>query len=481
MYRAYSNAESCEADRKTIASGVNSLDLMERAGNALFLKVVSAMEKIGADEALFVLGGGNNAGDGFVAARKLSERSVKVSALCLENRFSDDCKEMRSRYRGEILTSIPKKKFPLIVDCVFGTGLKRPPEGDYAELISFINGSGAYVISCDLPSGLTENGKAYSPCVVADETLSIGGMKSALLLREGADHAGIVSVAEIGIAYGDRGAEVWEDTDVKGFFPKKKSCVNKGSFGKCNILSAGERIGAAMLSASAALRSGAGYTSLYVPEHLLPAVATALPSCVVERFQGADGVVLSSDALAVGMGFGATKELYSLLTRLLSDYRGTLVLDADALTVLARFGVQALKTKTCNVILTPHPKEFSRLCGLGVEEVLDNAVSLAQEFASRYGVTLILKNNRSIITDGKRTAINCTGSPALAKCGSGDVLAGFLAGTCVRGLSPFDAACTACYVFGRAGEFAEEKFGQYAPDSSDIVELLLRAVMSVSE
>lgn len=482
MYRAYSNAESIGADQKTIASGIPSLDLMERAGGALCRKVAEAMDRLGAKEVLFVLGGGNNAGDGLVAARMLSETSRKVSVLCLSERFSPDCDHMRSLYCGEILTEIPEKKFRVVVDCVFGTGLKRPPEGKYAELISFINTSGAYVIACDLPSGLAENGTAYLPCVKADETLSMGGMKSALLMNEGADHAGIISVAEIGIHYSEGGAEVWEDRDLLKFFPKKRSCVNKGSFGKSCIMTGGERIGAAMLSASASLRSGAGYSTLCVPPHLMSAVATALPSCVVEELRMPEcGGALASDALAVGMGFGASKGLYELIAEILERYRGTLVLDADALAVLAEYGLYPLEKKACKVILTPHPKEFSRLCRLSVREVLENAVPIAREFASRYGVTLVFKNNRTVITDGVRTAINCTGSPALAKCGSGDVLAGFLAGTCARGLEPFDAACVSCYVCGRAGKLAEAEYGQYSSASADLIDLLPRAVMSVSE
>lgn len=481
MYRAYSNAESAEADRRTIASGVKALTLMERAGDALAKKVASAMDRLQVTEALFVLGGGNNAGDGFVAAKKLTEEKRNVTALCLSKRFSEECEAERARYHGELLTEIPSKRYPVIVDCVFGTGLTRPPEGDYARLISFINEQSGYVISCDLPSGLSENGIALSPCVCADETLSIGCMKSALLLNEGADCAGKISVADIGIDYFDAGAEVWEDSDVKAFFPPRKSCVNKGSFGKVMIATGGERVGAAMLSASAALRSGAGYTLLRVPARLTAAVGTALPSCIVEPFDASGEGILSSNALALGMGWGVSEELYSLIVRLLNDYEGKLILDADALTALARFGLEPLRNKKCEVVLTPHPKEFARLCNVSVKEVLENALNLAREFAVRYKVTLVLKNNRTVITDGKRTVINTTGSPAIAKCGSGDVLSGFLAGQCARGLSPFDAACVACYVFGRAGELAEEEFGQYATTSSDVIAALPHAVMCLSK
>ena len=482
MYRAYSNKEAWEADRKAVTSGVRTRELMERAGEELAKRVAAAMDRLHLKEVLFVLGSGNNAGDGFVAARILMEQSRLVKVLCLTEKLSPESALVKIRYKGEIFTRIPKIKFPIIVDCVFGTGLKRPPEGEYAKLISWINAQGSYVISCDLPSGLAENGMALSPCVYADETVSIGCMKSSLLLNEGADHAGKISVANIGVDYGKKGGvEVWEDSDVKTFFPKKQSSVNKGMFGKSCIVTSGARMGAAMLAASASLRSGAGYTTLRVPERLCVSAATALPSCIVEDFNALDDGMLSSDALAIGMGSGVSTGLYSIITQLLSGYRGTLILDADALSVLAEFGLKPLETKSCEVILTPHPKEFARLTNQSVKEVLENAVPIAQKFASQYGVTLIFKNNRTLITNGVRTAINSPGSPALAKGGSGDILTGFLAGTCARGLSPFDAACVSCYVFGRAGELAEEEFGQYAPASSDVITVLPRAIKSVTE
>lgn len=277
----------------------------------------------------------------------------------------------------------------------------------------------------------------------------------------------------------NQGAEVWQESDVKAFFPKKPLHAHKGMFGKACILTRGARVGAAMLAASACLRSGAGYTLLRVPEPLRAHVATALPSCVVEPFDSLDGDILSSDALALGMGWGVSDELYSVIVQLLKTYRGTLILDADALTALARFGLDVLKEKVCGVILTPHPKEFARLCKQSVEEVLQASLSLFQSFAAQYKVTLVMKSHRTVITDGVRTAINTTGSPALAKCGSGDVLSGFLAGTCARGVSPFEAACVSSYIFGRAGELAEEEWGQYAPTSTDVTALLPRVIKSI--
>ena len=267
-------------------------------------------------------------------------------------------------------------------------------------------------------------------------------------------------------------AVVWEERDVKVFFPARPSDAHKGTFGKACILTYGARVGAAMLSADACLRSGAGYTTLRVLEELRPYVATALPACIVEGFTALDAEILSQDALAFGMGSGVSEELYDVIKKLLNNYRGILVLDADALNALSKYGLKPLKKKSCKVILTPHLKEFSRLCGKTVKEVIDGGEALAKAFAKEYGVTLVLKSHHTIVTDGEHTVINTTGSPALAKAGSGDVLSGLMVGTCARGLSPFDAACVSCFVFGRAGELAEQEFGQYSPTSCDVISLL---------
>ena len=207
-------------------------------------------------------------------------------------------------------------------------------------------------------------------------------------------------------------------------------------------------------------------------------VATALPSCIVEEI---NETRLFYDAIALGMGSGVSEQLYALIRRILQNQVGTLILDADALTALAKFGLELLKGREpyeLDVVLTPHVVEFARLCGKSVEEVKEGGVALAKNFAKEYGVTLVLKSNHTIITDGERTVINTTGSPALAKAGSGDVLSGLLAGICGRRV-PFDAACTACFVLGRAGELAEQEFGQYAPTATDIISLLPRVIKSL--
>ncbi len=495
MKYSYSINEIRAADEEAVREGTSSLELMERAGRQLAEGVLRVMREKQIPDVLFVCGGGNNGGDGYVAARILEMQGVDVAVLCLARKFSHDCAEAAKQYKGVLFGRIPRRRYALIADCIFGTGLKSAPADEAAALIDFINASGAYVVSCDLPSGLSENGVALSPCVKADETLTVGGMKNALFLADGADIAGKIGLLDIGIAP-QGGAEIWESVDVKKFFPKRKSHSNKGNYGSVAILATCNMLGAPLLAAGAALKSGVGYTDIYMTSSSLPCgdagkiaafqmadelhralCAAKYPAC---RFTFYDGEPIFAEAVAFGMGAGVGEGTRAILQELLSTYQsGTLVLDADALNTLGIYGLDLLQEKKCPVIVTPHIKEFSRLIKKTVPEVLSDPVGLAAEFAREYGVTVVLKNNHTVITDGERTAINTTGSPALAKGGSGDVLTGFLAGTCARGVPPFEAACVACYLLGRAGELAEQERGSYCVSADDLTEILPKCILSL--
>lgn len=481
MKYAYTNAQMRMFDEREIARGTNAATLMERAGSALAGKVKAAMERLGVRDAIFVCGGGNNGGDGFVAAEELLKEGFDVAVLCLAERFSGDCKAAKEKYRGEILGRIPRRKYAVAVDCLFGTGLTRPIEGENAALVEFISHAD-HVIACDIPSGLTDGGIASEICVKADETVCMGQLKTALLLADGADMGGSVSVADIGIP-AEGGAEIFEDEDIKTLFPAKKSCSHKGRYGRAGILAGYSSLGAPLLSVGACLKSGAGYTELFLPPEVYPSPGTLLsaaakyPACILSAYD--DRFLPRADAVAFGMGAGVGERQYEMLTRLLGEYRGTLVLDADALNALSVYGLEILKKKGCRVIITPHPMEFSRLTDKSVETLLSDPIGEAKAFSAAYGVTVVFKNNRTVIAEGERTAINVTGSPVLAKGGSGDVLAGLIAGIAARGIPPFEAACAGCFLLGRSGEIAAREMGEYAPDATDILSFLPNAMRSV--
>ncbi len=277
---------------------------------------------------------------------------------------------------------------------------------------------------------------------------------------------------------------IFEDGDVAPFFPARREDLNKGDCGSAVILAGSGSLGAPILSVGACLKSGAGYTRLLLPplgsieadEMRRTVISARYPACIVGTYTGEK---ISSQSLVFGMGAGVGAQQWETLRTLLSGYTGTLILDADAINLFEAYGRDALRRRNCPVVLTPHPKEFSRLTGRSLYEILSDPVSYARAFAEEYGVIVVLKSHRTVITDGVRVAVNRTGSPALAKGGSGDALAGFLTGTIARGLAPFEAAVAACYVFGCAGEIAAYDLGEYSPDATDVIARLPKAIKSI--
>ena len=479
MKRAYSIAEIRAAETKIMSEGTPESELMDRAGRHLAEFVSRQMNRLNVEDVLFVCGGGNNGGDGFVAAQYLLDAGKEVAVLCLAERFSEACEKTKANFRGEILGRIPRRRYAMIVECLLGTGVQGKVRGDAEALIDFINSSGAFVISCDLPGGLMEGGVANDTCVQANATLCIGGLKQALLLSDGPDVSGEISVADIGLSP-EGGVEVWEDADVARFFPARKSHVNKGNFGSAAIFAGICKYpNAPLFAAEACLKAGVGYTKLVACDALFHG-AIGKNAAMLQKFDGIDLSLLASKAIALGMGAGGGSALYEQIKDLIQTYEGVLILDADALNALAKCGLEILKNKKCRVILTPHLGEFSRLVKKEIKEILPRAAEYAQSFAKEYGVCLVLKNNRTLITDGERVAINLTGSPALAKGGSGDVLSGFLAGTCARGVEPYAAACVSSFCLGRAGELAASEKGEYSATALDVIGQLSSAIKSLS-
>ncbi len=490
------NAQMRAADEYTIQNvGVPARVLMERAGQAL---CEQAAILAGGGEILCVCGGGNNGGDGFVCARLLREMGRTVECLLVGEARSELCKEnfaFWTQSGGITHTEIPfKKQYALIVDCLYGTGFRGALE--QADLVKYIASSGAKVLAADIPSGVNgDNGKVKSVAVRADVTLAIGEKKAGLYLGDGMDFSGEVVRADIGIqlpqdtsAY----AQIIDEEFIKAVLPKRKRNTHKGSYGKAAIVAGSERYtGAAYLSYLAelatlsCLRSGAGYTTLYLPQNLLSAFTLKMPECLLKSIN--DGgmyafnedmmrELLAYDTVAFGTGMGVSLDVYLGVKYLLQNYTGKLILDADALNAWAEFGREELfsicKNKKCDVVLTPHIKEFSRLSGESVQSILENGLFASVVFAKTHKLTVILKNAASIITDGERICLNVRGTAGQAKAGSGDVLAGVVTGLCASGLSAFDAACVGAYLTGKAAELAVEKVGEYSLLASDVIAYL---------
>lgn len=274
---------------------------------------------------------------------------------------------------------------------------------------------------------------------------------------------------ELGISLPkDCNFEILENGQIKKFYPARARNSHKGTYGSATIVAGSKKYpGAAVLSLKGALRSGCGYVKLASCEYVKNLLAVKLPQVIY-----LDGPDLSSDAIAIGMGMGATVETYEQVKSLLKNYGGSLIIDADGLNALSQFGIDILKEKNCKVILTPHLKEFSRLTKLSVNDILKDPIDVVRKFSENYGVTLLLKGAASIICEGDRVALNIRGTTALSKGGSGDILSGFICGCLARGLAPFEAASCAAYTLGVAAEIASNEKTDYCATADDIIKNL---------
>lgn len=491
-----SNQEMREADEYTIRKlGQPSLTLMENAGTALADEVERMLPQ---GDVVCVCGGGNNGGDGFVCARLLTMRGRTVKVLCYAEKFSADCAQNRQRWLemgGEMVTEFPT--CDLIVDCLYGTGFHGRLEGKDALVVQEINKKrkqGVKVLSADLPSGICgENGLAMGECVQADVTLCLGEYKLGTMLNDGIAYAGIIKKADIGIVLPrDQYAYAITDEAAKAVLPKRFRNSHKGSYGRAAILAGSiAYTGAAYLSMAACLRSGVGYTTLFTPEQILPYYILKEPEALLKSINEGGRYafneenllpLLQYDSIAIGMGMGVSLDVAECVRYLVTHYKGKLIIDADAINSLAAYesDLSGLwKEKTCDVLLTPHMKEFSRLTGEGIEEIQRGGMGMPLRYAKEHGVCVLLKNAVSVISDGTKVALNVTGNSGQAKGGSGDVLSGLIAGLCASGVSVFDGASLGAFLTGRAADLAVLEKSEYGLTATDIVQKIGAAFLSL--
>lgn len=480
-----------QADRIAIAAGTPGILLMERAGRAV---ADAVLRRVGAGASIAVAcGPGNNGGDGFVAARILREHGLQVKVFLHgpADALRGDAAIAFGRWNAPTLplAELEAEEPELFVDALLGAGLTRALSGEAAAAASGMNASGRPIIAVDVPSGLSgDTGRAEGPVVQASETVTFFRLKPGHLLLPGRALCGSVSVVDIGIpaeaALGEIAPRAFRNGPAlwRGTWPRHGLETHKFRRGAVAVIAGGiGGVGAPRLSARAALRIGAGLATLLCAPEALAAHAARGPDALMQR-PAADAaelahflddrrisVVLAGPALGLD---GRAAEL--VRTTLAGD--APVVLDADALTLLASVLRGSLRgaRRGAPVILTPHQGEFQRL--FGEEPTITAAMSKlerARTAAALAGAILVYKGADTVIAapDG-HAAINATGSTALATAGSGDVLAGLIAGLIAQGMPAFEAACAAVWLHGRAGEALGP--GLIADDLPEAVQPLLR-------
>lgn len=481
-------SEMRDADKAASENyGIPSIVLMENAARSCVLEVN------GFDSFTVLCGKGNNAGDGFAIARHLinSGKKVKIYTLFGED-FSGDCK-----INFDILKnmSVPiyhvdmemlKTDIMLsdcIIDAVFGTGLHGEIDEKTAEIFDIVNKFSNYVLSVDVPSGIdADYGKVLKNAIKADKTVTFAAYKKGLLLFPAADFAGEITVSDISIpkaVLSDVKIEVTDSKTAKSLMPKRRQNSHKGDYGKILIIGGSVGMaGAVCLAAKSAFKAGAGLLKACVPKEINDIVQKTVIEAMTESVDFKEDqsqiaeMVNNFDAVLFGNGIGREPFVCDLLEKILKTAKIPVVIDADGLFALSQ-KPELLKLLGENTVLTPHTMEMARLLGISCQEVEESRFELSKEFAEKNKLTLVLKGNHTIITapDGTQK-VNMTGNSGMATAGSGDALAGILAGLLHTQKNPFDAATLAVYIHGAAGDFAAESIGKTSLTAGDIVDAI---------
>jgi len=466
--------------------GIPGIDLMERAGRAVFEAAREAFPE--ARNWLVFCGGGNNGGDGYIVARLAIEAGLGVTLCPLRDAASlqGDAATAAQRWRdaGGQPANWPGAKptdCDLVFDALLGTGLDRAPGGVYAEVIEAVNRAGVPVVAVDIPSGLAaDTGVAYNPAIEADLTVTFIGSKRGLFTADGPDHAGVVRYSSLETPDGVRDSEpdsgiLIHQNVIAENLPVRRRNSHKGSYGwLVGVGSDRGMTGAIRLCGEAALRSGAGKVTLVTrPEHAA-LVNLACPELMVRGMDQCAPLVellQQADALAAGTGLGHSRWSRELFAACL-EAPVPVVLDADGLNLLAQQS-EALRPPPRGWVLTPHPAEAGRLLGSSPAEVQQDRVAAARRLAEQRAAVVVLKGCGTVVAapDG-RYAICPLGNPGMATAGSGDVLTGVIGALLAQGLDCWAAATTGVVAHAHAGDLAAAEQGERGMLASDITRRL---------
>lgn len=492
-----------QIDRECVKAGTPVSLLMENAGKAVAEETQKCLGKIKQQNILCMIGAGNNGGDGLVAAHYLQERGATVNIYLCSQRPDDD--ENLKRVQGKNITCIEAagdkklEKFDsllasadCIIDALLGTGKMRPLQGIYKEVLGKINEAKqsrkTCIVAVDLPSGMdADTGAVDDACPYADITVTLGFPKPGLFKFPGAERVGKLKIVDIGIPETLADGiplELMMREWARAALPERPLNANKGTFGKVLVVAGSiNYIGAAYLACSGAMRAGAGLVTLATPNSLQPILASKLTEATYLPLPEAEPGIIAAgavevitgqchqyEALLLGCGLGQSPATAEFVSKLISQ-KGLppLVLDADALNIL--WGIPDWQNRLAeNSILTPHPGEMNRLCGLAIDEIQSDRIGTATKYAAEWNKTIVLKGAYTVVanTDG-RCRVSPFANPGLASAGTGDVLAGAIAGMAAQGLSPFDAASMGVYLHGEAGDMIRNLLGDSGMIASDLL------------
>ena len=494
--KLFTSKQLHELDQYTIEhEPIKSIDLMERAAKAITKAI---MEKWNARKPIVTFAGpGNNGGDALAVSRMLSEQGYKVTVFLFntKDKPSEDCAINRDRLTSRVtkFTEVTKGEFELpqltpdtlVIDGLFGSGLTKPLSGGFASLVKFINQTPSTVVSIDVPSGLLcedNSNNIHSNIIRADLTLTLHQKKLAFLFADNQQYIGKLKVLDIGLSkeYVENTPSDYtmlEEQDVRKLLLPRDDFAHKGSMGSALLIAGSYGMaGAAVLAAKACTRSGVGKVTVHTPALNYGVMQMSVPEALV-HIGGDDRYFIESvdaepfDALGIGPGLGQNENTAIALIGQLRRTRAAVVVDADALNILAshRAWMQQLPK---HIIMTPHPKEMERLDGNRYNTDYE-LFTKARELSTHLQAYIILKGHHSALClpDGK-VVFNSTGNSGMATAGCGDVLTGLITGLLARGYSHVDACMIGMYLHGLAGDLAIADIGKESLIAGDLITYL---------
>ena len=492
-------AQMKAADQYTIQKlGVPSMELMEHAAQACVQ--VLEDEKVDLSHVCVVCGSGNNGGDGFAIARILQNNRYSVETFCVGNpeHYTEETQEQMHRLQecgGKITYGMPQEdSYSVVIDAVFGVGLSRKVEGRYRQVIEQMNRMRGTKFAVDIPSGLSATTGCILGCAFkADYTVTFQLKKIGLELSQGRAMAGRVIVPDIGISTDS----ICEDQEIvrtagkdiyRKMLPDRPEDSNKGTYGRLLVIAGSKGMaGAAYLNAHAAYMTGAGLVRIYTSSDNREILQTLLPEAIITTYEEYNKEELLSlltwaDSVCIGSGLGMSRLSEKILKTVIEYVKVPCLIDADGLNLLAENNNYLNQMAERRFVITPHMKEMSRLTGTPVEELKADRIQILKDFISRYRITCVLKDSRTLIaSEEKGIRMNLTGNSAMAKAGSGDVLAGVISGWMVQGKEAEDAAELGTYIHGLSGDLAKFEKGVYSVMARDLIEYISKALMKLEE
>jgi hydroxyethylthiazole kinase-like uncharacterized protein yjeF len=501
-----------QLERDAIKSGISLEMLMENAGQAFANEAKRFLDDIRQQQILILIGPGNNGGDGLVAARHLHDAGAKIFLYFFGERQSREpmMKPIRDRRIKRIEATKDENLDELkgllasvdtVIDALFGTGTTRPFSGLVLMILDRVRRAkirrpDIKVIALDLPSGLNaDTGEVDPGCLYVDNTITLAFPKPGLFKFPGAERVGEISVVDIGLPgfiEEETAPEYLADEWVQSVLPERSPQANKGNFGKVLVLAGSiNYIGAPYLACNGAMRVGAGLVTLAATGRLQAILANKLTEVTYLPLPESRPWLIAREAIPVlfrqfeqynvllmGCGMGQNESVVRIIRSILLSHPKaktakpklpSLILDADALNALALVP-KWWDLMPEDAILTPHPGEMARLTGMTVDEVQLDRLELAKKMAAEWHKTIVLKGAYTVIAspDG-RTQISHVANAGLASAGTGDVLAGVIAGLLAQGLNLFDAAAAGVYIHGMAGDTVKERLGDAGMVASDLL------------